>query len=125
MSIEISAREANGVVIIDVSGRITLGEGASVLRNAIRDLTSRGHNKILLDLDHVTYIDSVGLGMLVSGFTTVRSQGGQLKLLNLTRSVKDLLTITKLVTIFEVYDDEASAIRSFCAVSSAAPAQSY
>jgi anti-sigma B factor antagonist len=101
------------VAVIDVSGRITLGEGSSALRDSIRELVSKGQKKILLNLAEVSYIDSSGIGELVSGFTTVTNSGGQLKLLNLTKRVRDLLQITKLYTVFDVHDDEASAIRSF------------
>jgi anti-sigma B factor antagonist len=98
---------------VDLSGRITLGEGSTVLRDTVRELLGRGQKKILLNLGDVTYIDSSGIGELVSGFTTVANQGGQLKLLNLTKKVHDLLQITKLYTVFEVHNEEAAAIRSF------------
>jgi anti-sigma B factor antagonist len=106
-------RQVGDVTVVDVSGRITLGEGSSELRDAMRDLVAKGNKKILLNLGDVTYIDSSGIGELVSGFTSVSNQGGQLKLLNLTKRVKDLLQITKLYTVFEGHDDEAAAIRSF------------
>lgn len=99
--------------VVDVSGRITLGEGSSALRDALRDMVNKGHKKILLNLSEVSYIDSSGIGELVSGFTTVTNQGGSLKLLGLTKRVKDLLQITKLYTVFDVHDDEAGAIRSY------------
>jgi anti-sigma B factor antagonist len=102
-----------GVQVIDVVGRITLGEGASALRENIRGLVAQGAKKILLNLSEVSYIDSSGIGELVSGFTSVANQGGVLKLLGLTKRVKDLLQITKLYTVFEVFDDETTAIRSF------------
>jgi anti-sigma B factor antagonist len=98
---------------VDVSGRITLGEGSSALRDTLRDMVNKGHKKILLNLSDVSYIDSSGIGELVSGFTTVTNQGGSLKLLGLTKRVKDLLQITKLYTVFDVHDDEAGAIRSY------------
>jgi anti-sigma B factor antagonist len=98
---------------MDCSGRITLGEGSVQLRDAVRDLLSKGSKQILLNLGDVTYIDSSGIGELVSAFTTVRNQGGDLKLLNLTKKVHDLLQITKLYTVFDVKDDEASAVASF------------
>jgi len=101
------------VTVVDVAGRITLGEGSSALRDTLRDMVGQGHKKMLLNLGDVSYIDSSGIGELVSGFTTVTNQGGQLKLLNLTKRVKDLLQITKLYTVFDVHDDEASAVRSF------------
>lgn len=113
MSVKLNSRQVGDVTVLDVSGRITLGEGSSALRDALRDLVSKGHKKILLNLGEVSYIDSSGIGELVSGFTSVSNQGGQLKLLGLTKRVKDLLQITKLYTVFEVHDDEAAAIRSF------------
>jgi anti-sigma B factor antagonist len=99
--------------VVDAVGRITLGEGASTFRDTIRDLAASGHKKLLLNLAEVSYIDSSGIGELVSGFTTVANQGGSVKLLNLTKRVQDLLQITKLYTVFEVHDDEAKAVRSF------------
>jgi anti-sigma B factor antagonist len=96
-----------------VAGRITLGEGSSALRDLMRELVGKGQKKILLNLGEVSYIDSSGIGELVSGFTTVTNSGGELKLLNLNKRVKDLLQITKLYTVFDVHEDEASAIRSF------------
>jgi len=101
------------VTVIDAVGRITLGDGASIFRDTIRDLSSTGHKKMLLNLAEVSYIDSSGIGEMVSGFTTVSNQGGQVKLLNLTKRVKDLLQITKLYTVFEVFEDETAAVRSF------------
>jgi anti-sigma B factor antagonist len=112
-SVKISTRQVDGVTILDMSGRITLGEGSVQLRDAVRDLLSKGQKHILLNLGDVTYIDSSGIGELVSAFTTAKNQGGELKLLNLTRKVHDLLQITKLYTVFDVKDDEASAIASF------------
>jgi anti-sigma B factor antagonist len=101
------------VVVVDVSGRITLGEGSSNLREGIRELLAKGHRKILLNLGEVSYIDSSGIGELVSAFTSSANQSAHLKLLNLTKRVRDLLQITKLYTVFEVFDDEAKAVRSF------------
>jgi anti-sigma B factor antagonist len=101
------------VIVIDVSGRITLGEGCAQLRELIRDQLSKGNKQILLNLADVTYIDSSGIGELVSAYTAVSNQGGQLKLLNLTKKVHDLLQITKLYTVFDIHDDEAKAIASF------------
>jgi anti-sigma B factor antagonist len=101
------------VTVIDCAGRITLGEGSSTLRDAIRDLVGKGNKKILLNLAEISYIDSSGIGELVSSFTSVSNAGGSLKLLKLTKRVQDLLQITKLYTVFEVFDDEAAAIRSF------------
>ncbi len=113
MSIQVTNRVVGDVSVVDVAGRITLGEGASALRENIRGLVGKGNKKILLNLSDVSYIDSSGIGELVSGFTTVTNQGGVLKLLGLTKRVKDLLQITKLYTVFEVFDDEATAVRSF------------
>ena len=113
MSVKLNTRQVGDVSVIDVSGRITLGEGSSTLRDALRELATKGQKKILLNLGEVSYIDSSGIGELVSGFTSVTNSGGQLRLLNLTKRVKDLLQITKLYTVFDVHDDEASAIRSF------------
>ncbi len=113
MSMKASTRQVDGVTIVDLSGRITLGEGSVVLRDSIKDLLGKGQKKILLNLGDVSYIDSSGIGELVSAFTSVRNQGGELKLLHLTKKVHDLLQITKLYTVFDVKDDEAGAIASF------------
>lgn len=113
MTMKSNSRRVDGVTIMDLSGRITLGEGSVLLRDQIRELLGKGEKKILLNLGDVTYIDSSGIGELVSAFTTVRNQGGELKLLNLTKKVHDLLQITKLYTVFDVKDDEASAIKAF------------
>ena len=113
MSMKATTRQVDSVSVVDLSGRITLGEGCSQLRELIRDLLAKGHKNILLNLGEVTYIDSSGIGDLVSGFTAVSNQGGHLKLLNLTKKVHDLLQITKLLTVFDVHDDEAKAITSF------------
>jgi len=108
-----STRQVDGVTIVDLSGRITLGEGSVVLRDTVRDLLSKGQKKILLNLGDVNYIDSSGIGELVAAFTTCKNQGGELKLLNLTKKVHDLLQITKLYTVFDVKDDEAAGVKSF------------
>jgi anti-sigma B factor antagonist len=100
-------------MVVDVAGRITLGEGSSALRDSVREMVGKGQKKILLNLGEVSYIDSSGIGELVSAYTTVTNGGGQLKLLNLTKRVKDLLQITKLYTVFDVHDSEVTAIRSF------------
>ena len=113
MSMKVTTRQVDGVTILDLSGRITLGEGSVQLRDAVRDLLAMGQKQILLNLGDVNYIDSSGIGELVSAFTTVHNQGGDLKLLNLTKKVHDLLQITKLYTVFDIKDDEASAIASF------------
>lgn len=113
MALTIATRQLDGVTILDLSGRITLGEGSVQLRDAIRDLISKGVKQILLSLGDVNYIDSSGLGELVSAFTTAKNQNADVKLLNLTKKVKDVLQVTKLYTVFDIYDDEASAIASF------------
>jgi anti-sigma B factor antagonist len=113
MSVKLTNRQVGDVTVIDVAGRITLGEGSSTLRDALRDLVKKDHKKILLNLGDVTYIDSSGIGELVSAYTTITNQGGHLKLLGLTHRVKDLLQITKLYTVFDVHEDEAHAVRSF------------
>jgi anti-sigma B factor antagonist len=113
VSVKLASRQVGDVTVIDANGRITLGEGASAFRDIIRDLAAKGDKKLLLNLSGVSYIDSSGIGELVSGFTTVTNNGGQLKLVGLSKRVKDLLQITKLYTVFEAYDDEAQAVRSF------------
>jgi anti-sigma B factor antagonist len=113
VSVKLNTRQVGNVSVIDVAGRITLGEGSAALRETLRDMVAKNQNKILLNLADVTYIDSSGIGELVSAYTTVTNTGGQLKLLNLNKRVKDLLQITKLYTVFEVKEDEADAIRSF------------
>ncbi|WP_419806975.1 STAS domain-containing protein [Terriglobus sp.] len=113
MSMKVSTRQVDGVTILDLSGRITLGEGSVTLRDAIRDLINKGEKHMLVNLGDVSYIDSSGLGELVSAYTSVKNAGGELKLLNLTKKVHDLLQITKLYTVFDVKDDEASAVGSF------------
>jgi anti-sigma B factor antagonist len=113
VSVKLTTRQVGEVTVVDAAGRITLGEGASTFRDTLRDLASNGKKKLLLNLGEVSYIDSSGIGEMVSGFTTVTNAGGQVKLLNLTKRVKDLLQITKLYTVFEVFEDEAAAVRSF------------
>ncbi len=113
MSMKVSTRQVDGITILDLSGRITLGEGSVQLRDAVRELLSKGSKNLLLNLGEVNYIDSSGIGELVSAFTTVRNQGGEMKLLNLTKKVHDLLQITKLYTVFDIKDDEAVAISAF------------
>ena len=112
MSMVLKARRLDDVVILDLSGRITMGEGTLILRNNIQKLLADGDRKFLLNLSDVNYIDSSGLGELVTSFTTVRNNEGQLKLLNLTRRVQDLLQITKLLTVFEVFNSETEAIKT-------------
>jgi len=106
-------RQVNGVTIVDMSGRITLGEGSVILRDSIKDLLGKGQKKILLNLGDVSYIDSSGIGELVSAYTGVKNRGGVLKLLHLTKKVHDLLQLTKLFTVFDVYSDESTALSSF------------
>src|SRR6266567_5400683 len=113
MHMTTNIRQVGGVTIVDISGRIVLGEESAALRNLVCDLLNKGHKKILLNLGDVNYIDSSGLGELVSAYTTSKNQGGELKLLNLTKKVHDLLQITKLYTVFDVRDDETSAVKSF------------
>ena len=113
MSVKLTTRQVGDVIVIDAVGRITLGEGASTFRDTIRDLAASGHKKLLLNLADISYIDSSGIGELVSGFTSVANQGGSVKLLNLTKRVHDLLQITKLYTVFDVHDDEAKGVQSF------------
>jgi anti-sigma B factor antagonist len=113
VSLRATPREISGVTVIDMSGRITLGEGSAMLREMVRDLLSKGQKRIVLNLGDVNYIDSSGIGELVSGYTTVKNQGGELKLLHLTKKVHDLLQITKLYTVFDVHNDENSALTSF------------
>ena len=113
MSMKFTTREVGSVTIVDLSGKITLGEGGVTLREEVRKLVGEGQKKIVLNLAEVNYIDSSGLGELVSAYTAVKNAGGELKLLNLTSKVRDLLVITKLVTVFDVKDDEAAAVSSF------------
>ena len=113
MSFKATSRDIRGITVVDVSGRITLGEGSSMLREMVRDMTGKGQLKIVLNLAEVTYIDSSGIGELVSSFTTVKNSGGELKLLSLTKKVHDLLQITKLYTVFDVHNEESSALGSF------------
>ena len=111
--LNIRERQAGDVTILDLEGKITIGEGSVSLRSAIRRLIEEGKKKILLNLAGVGYVDSSGIGELVSSYTTINREGGQLKLLKLTQKIKDLLTITKLLTVFDVYTDEAEALNSF------------
>jgi len=113
MSIKTSTRLVNQVVIIDTIGELRLGEGTEAVRGVVRELLNQGYRKILLNLRDVRHIDSAGVGELMSCYTSVKSQGGQLKLMNLGKNVRNLLQITKLYTIFEVVDDEPTALASF------------
>ena len=109
----ISTREVSHVTIVDINGRITLGEETGLLRDTVRQLIAAGKKKIVLNLAHVDYIDSSGVGELVSSFTTVRNAGGELKLLALTKKVQEILYVTKLYTVFDVKEDEFTAVKSF------------
>jgi anti-sigma B factor antagonist len=113
MSLHLTPINTGEVTVVDAAGRITLGESATAFRDLIRELAANGQKKILVNLAEITYIDSSGIGELVSAFTTVSNQGGTLKLLNLTKRVQDLLQITKLFTVFEVFDDKTKALSSF------------
>jgi len=113
MNVTTNTRQVGGVTIVDIGGRIELGEESAKVRDLIRELLRKGHKQILLNFGNVQYIDSSGLGMLVSSFATVRKQDGELKLLNLTNKVSDVLQITKLYTVFDILDDEAAAVKSF------------
>jgi anti-sigma B factor antagonist len=110
---QITTREVSKVTILDLNGRITLGDETESLRNAVRQLIAAGKKKIVLNLAHVDYIDSSGVGELVSSYTAVRNSGGDLKLLNLTKKVHDILNVTKLYTVFDVKEDEFTAVKSF------------
>ena len=110
---QIEERTIGDVVVLDVQGRVMLGEGDELLKDKVNSLLNQGRKKIVLNLAGVPYIDSAGLGEIVRTFTTVSRQGGQLKLLNLTKRITDLLSITKLLTVFETHDTEADAVRSF------------
>ncbi|HEY0307527.1 MAG TPA: STAS domain-containing protein [Acidobacteriaceae bacterium] len=113
MSMKIATRQLDGITVLDLGGRITLGEGSVQLRDAVRDLISKGQKKIVLNLADISYMDSSGMGELVTAYTSVKNQGGELKLVNLTKKIEDLMQITKLVTVFDIYDDEAKAIAAF------------
>ena len=110
---QIEERGVGDVVVLDLKGKITLGEGDELLKDKVNSLVNQGHKKIVLNLAGVPYIDSAGLREVVRTYTTVSRQGGSLKLLNLTKRIEDLLSITKLLTVFETYDNEADAVRSF------------
>jgi anti-sigma B factor antagonist len=120
VSATFNLRLVGDVTVIDVAGQIKLGAGAVSLRATLHDLVARDQKNILVNLRDVNYIDSSGIGELVAGFTRVRDKGGQLKLLNLTQRVKDLLRITKLYTVFDVHDDETRAVQSFSSIAATA-----
>jgi len=111
--LEVKERQAGDVTILDMNGSVRMGEGSISLRNAIRRLVDEGKKKILLNLARVNYIDSSGIGELIANYTTASREGGQLKLLNLTDKIQNLLVITKLLTVFDVYENEADALNSF------------
>ena len=111
--LNIRERQAGDVTILDMDGKITIGEGSVALRSAVRRLIEEGKKKILLNLGGVGYVDSSGIGELVSSYTTIQREGGQLKLLNLTQKIQDLLGITKLLTVFDTYTDESQALNSY------------
>ena len=111
--LNISERQAGDVTILDMSGKVTIGEGSVALRNTIRRLLGEGKKGILLNLANVSYVDSSGIGELVSSFTAVNKESGKLKLLSLTQKIQDLLAITKLLTVFDTFDDEGEAIASY------------
>ena len=113
MNMTISTRQVAGITILDIGGRIVLGEEGASVRDVIRDLLNNGHKQILFNLGDVDYIDTIGLGSLVGAFTTVRKQGGELKLLNLSEKFADVMQITKLYTVFDIINDEAAALMSF------------
>jgi anti-sigma B factor antagonist len=110
---DIKERVVDGVSVLDISGKIVLGEGDSQVRDRIKDLLADGQRRILLNLGDVNYVDSAGLGALISSYTTTKREGGQLKLVNLTKRIQDLLAITKLITVFDTYDEEKEALASF------------
>ena len=113
MTVKASTRQSGSVTIVDLSGQIKLGEGTSVLRETVKDLLGKGQKKILLNLGDVNYVDSITVGVLISALTSVRNQGGELKLLHLTKKVRTVLEITRLYPVFDVLDDEAEAIAAF------------
>ncbi len=110
---EIQERTLQDVVVLDLTGKLTIGEGDELLKERISNLVQQGHRKLLLNLEGVPYVDSAGLGEIVRTYTTVSRQGGKLKLVNLTKRITDLLAITKLLTVFETYESEAEAVKSF------------
>jgi len=111
--LDLKERQAGDVTILDLSGEVRMGDGSIALRDAIRTLADEGKKKVLLNLAGVKYVDSSGIGELIANYTTISRQGGQLKLLNLTDRIQNLLVITKLLTVFDAYEDEAEALKSF------------
>jgi anti-sigma B factor antagonist len=120
MNMTTKTRQVGGITIVDISGRIALGEESAAVRNIIGDLLSKGQKQILLNLGGVDYIDSAGLGSLVGGFASVQRQGGELKLSNLPSKVVDVMQMTKLYTVFDIVSDEAAGLKSFTQSASAA-----
>ena len=110
---QIAERESGAVTVLDLSGKITLGEGDTLLKDKLHSLLHQGKKKVLLNLGDVQYVDSAGLGAIVSAYTTMTREGGSLKLVNVTKRLQDLLSITKLLTVFETFDSEAEAVRSY------------
>lgn len=113
MDLKLHTRESNGIVTLNLSGRLVMGEACKAIRDEIHDLLEHGSRKILLNLAEVSYIDSAGLGELTAAYTSVKNRGGELKMANLTKRVHDLMQITKLYTIFDVHDDEKKALAAF------------
>jgi anti-sigma B factor antagonist len=110
---EISERTVGDVTVVDLSGRIVMGDGDTILKDKVRSLAQQGRTKIVMNLGQVSYVDSAGLGALVQGYATINKQGGTMKLLHVTKRLQDLLSITKLLTVFETFDDEQAAVGSF------------
>ena len=110
---QIAERESGAVMVLDLSGKITLGEGDTLLKDKLQSLLHQGKKKILLNLAQVQYVDSAGLGAIVAAYTTITREGGSLKLVNVTKRLQDLLSITKLLTVFETFDSEDEAVRSY------------
>jgi anti-sigma B factor antagonist len=119
MSAHASVRHVGNVAVVDLSGKITLGEGCGLVRGTIKDLVSAGHKEILLNVQNVGYIDSAGLGELVGSYATISNLGGHIKLLHVEGKVRDLLQVTKLYTVFEAFSDEAEALQSFASAATA------
>ena len=113
MALNIVEKDVNGVTVLELAGRVTLGEGSAELRTKLKDCLSQGKTRLVLDLAEMTYIDSAGLGTLVAGFTSAQNQGATLKLANLTKRFHETLNITKLVTVFDVFDTAEQAVKSF------------
>jgi anti-sigma B factor antagonist len=113
MTIQASTRLVDGIAIVDISGQLRLGEGTGKLRDVVQQLARDGYHKILLNMHGVIHIDSSGIGELMSNYTTLRNQGGELKLMNLNKNVRNLLQVTRLYTVFDVHDDQESALKAF------------